>query len=48
MKHKVSYAHESEPEGIRFIQYTDDHLPPWAVNVVYEEDEEKDLTKEES
>lgn len=29
----VHYAHESEPEGVRFKQYAKDPLPPWAVDV---------------
>ena len=44
---KVSYAHKNEPEGIRFVQYSDDPLPEWAINIVYE-NEEEDLTEEEN
>ncbi len=29
----VHYAHKSDPNGIRFRQFANDKLPPWAVDV---------------
>lgn len=33
MSNLISYAHQQEPNGDRFLQLESDPLPPWAVDV---------------
>ena len=32
-KQLIWYAHKDDPDGVRFIDYTDSDIPEWAVDV---------------